>query len=313
VRLAYGSKTNAEIELAKRKEALRDGTYRQKYDEQGRLRGYSSALFRDVAEELFEQRAEDRSWTATTIKKNRFPLRLLTDHFGNRRLTEISRLDVERFRRKQRKRVDGPTVNRYVALLSGLIQVAVVTGEIFANPVHGVGRYEENEHAWSYIQPDLAERLIEACAPRLRPIVLCGIYTGLRATPIRELKWEQVDLRNGLIWVPITKSKRPLEIPIDPILATTLRALKKRATCDYVFIKEDGSRYKDWRRAFARAKKDSGIPSGFRFHDLRHTFGTWLTDAEVHPYAIQDLMGHRSNLMTRRYAHVTARHKRAAM
>ena len=39
------------------------------------------------------------------------------------------------------------------------------------------------------------------------------------------------------------------------------------------------------------------------FHDLRHTFATRLVQAGVDLYKVQRLLGHKSPMMTQRYAH----------
>ena len=40
------------------------------------------------------------------------------------------------------------------------------------------------------------------------------------------------------------------------------------------------------------------------FHTLRHTFASWLVQAGVPLYTVQRLMGHKSIVMTQRYAHL---------
>ncbi|HSE96869.1 MAG TPA: tyrosine-type recombinase/integrase, partial [Blastocatellia bacterium] len=50
--------------------------------------------------------------------------------------------------------------------------------------------------------------------------------------------------------------------------------------------------------------KDAGIKN-FRFHDLRHTFGTRAADSGAPLTAILDTLGHASIETTNRYAHAT--------
>lgn len=60
---------------------------------------------------------------------------------------------------------------------------------------------------------------------------------------------------------------------------------------------------KSWKAALRRA----GIED-FRFHDLRHTWASWLVQAGV-PLSVQQEMGGWENIeMVRRYAHLAPNH-----
>jgi len=106
-------------------------------------------------------------------------------------------------------------------------------------------------------------RLLLACDEELYPIVVCALMTGMRQGEILRLRWEHIDLANGIIYVLRTKSGAPREIPIASKLSTVLKGL----------IKGDGGpvftllAYQVQRR-FAGACKLAGI-EGFHFHDLR--------------------------------------------
>jgi integrase len=56
------------------------------------------------------------------------------------------------------------------------------------------------------------------------------------------------------------------------------------------------------RRSFRLALSKAQIED-FHFHDLRHTFATRLVQAGVDLYKVQRLLGHKSPIMTQRYAH----------
>ena len=56
------------------------------------------------------------------------------------------------------------------------------------------------------------------------------------------------------------------------------------------------------RRSFRLALRKAQIED-FHFHDLRHTFATRLVQAGVDLYKVQRLLGHKSPVMTQRYAH----------
>lgn len=58
-----------------------------------------------------------------------------------------------------------------------------------------------------------------------------------------------------------------------------------------------------WRAALIRAGIDD-----FRFHDLRHTWASWLIQAEVPLSALQEMGGWESIEMVQRYAHLASNH-----
>ena len=47
-----------------------------------------------------------------------------------------------------------------------------------------------------------------------------------------------------------------------------------------------------------------GVKPGFRFHDLRHDFASWLTMGNVSMRGVQQLAGHADLRMTQRYSHL---------
>ncbi|AHK20267.1 integrase [Yersinia similis] len=59
--------------------------------------------------------------------------------------------------------------------------------------------------------------------------------------------------------------------------------------------------------AWRTGLKHSGI-TDFRFHDLRHTWASWLVQAGVPLSALQEMGGWESIEMVRRYAHLAPNH-----
>ena len=87
--------------------------------------------------------------------------------------------------------------------------------------------------------PSIAELnlLIENSVPRRRPFIVTAIFTGMRLSELRGLKWSDVDLDAGVIhvrqradrWGKIgpTKSKAGMrDIPLAPIVVNTLKQWK---------------------------------------------------------------------------------------
>ena len=66
------------------------------------------------------------------------------------------------------------------------------------------------------------------------------------------------------------------------------------------------------KKSFGEACKAVGL-TGFRFHDLRHTCGSWLMQSGVPAGHIAAVLGHSTVRMTERYAHVAPENAEAAV
>jgi integrase len=88
-----------------------------------------------------------------------------------------------------------------------------------------------------------------------------------------------------------------------------LRRLPRRLGSPWVFPQpgEAGEPYRDTPKAWDAARDKAGL-GDFRWHDLRHTFGSRLAMAGVDILTIKELMGHKTLAMTLRYAHLGLRH-----
>lgn len=140
-------------------------------------------------------------------------------------------------------------------------------------------------------------------------IIRFALYTGRRKGEILALKWRDVDLVKK--FVTITKAKNGM-IQTYPInrkaMSIIMRAkVLKRGRCPYVFPNRNGNSYhhsggfdKTWRLI----RKKAGLPTT-RFHDLRHTFASWIASSgKVDIYTLKELLGHSDIKMTQRYAHL---------
>lgn len=60
-------------------------------------------------------------------------------------------------------------------------------------------------------------------------------------------------------------------------------------------------------KAWKNAVKRAGIKD-FRWHDLRHSWASWLRQNDVPTWVLQELGGWKSEVMVRRYAHMSVKH-----
>ena len=114
------------------------------------------------------------------------------------------------------------------------------------------------------------------------------LFTGCRLREILHLRWENVDLERGLLFLPDSKSGRKTVILNAPAMAV-LTGLKRIGS--YV-VPGDGPEKPraDLKRPWEAVARRAGL-EGVRLHDLRHTF-------------IGKLLGHTQASTTQRYAHL---------
>jgi integrase len=157
----------------------------------------------------------------------------------------------------------------------------------------------------------------------LESMCLIDLHTGLRRSNLIGLHWGQVDFENRLLLIPGSqlKNKKMLNLPMDQIVYDELWKLK-HLTGQYEFVfthtkgKFKGQRITDVKNAFNGAVERAGMYVSkedkkgkerkirtFHFHDMRHTFASWLVMRGVSLGALQKLMGHQTLKMTERYAH----------
>ncbi|MHB8232077.1 MAG: site-specific integrase [bacterium] len=159
-----------------------------------------------------------------------------------------------------------------------------------------------------YLSEEEAERLISNCEPYLRPIVITALMTGMRKSEILHLTWDRVDLKNKVILLDKTKNGERREIPINNILYNVLSGIVRNLKTDYVFYNPETLKpYYDVKKSFTAALRKSHILD-FRFHDLRHTFASWLIMGGIDLTTVKELLGHKDIKMTLRYSHLAASH-----
>ena len=237
----------------------------------------------------------------------------LTSFFGDYHITEITPSLVNQYKVKgEGKKI---ATNRELSVLRTAFNIAIKEWEwVKDNPVNKIKLWKESPGRVRYLSDEEFNRLLNACSDYLKSIVIVAKHSGLRKENILSLIWSQVDLFGRLITIDHTKNNERLSIPMDETLIDLFKRLSKvrHINSPYVFCKPDGSRYRFIHNEFRKAVKRAGI-TDFRFHDLRHCFASALVQKGVDMYQVQKLLGHKSNAMTERYAHLSSEHLRDAV
>lgn len=209
------------------------------------------------------------------------------------------------------------TVNRYTAALSHVLTVARKEwGWLHEEPMSMVDKLKEPPGRVRFLNDDERKRLLEACKasrnPYLYPLVILALSTGLRKNEALHLRWNDVDLKHKLVRVVKTKNDQPKGVPLTGPALKLVAGLHAERKSEFVFPSPDGKRPIDIRSAWEAAVTRAAIED-FRFHDLRHSTASYLAMNGASLPEIADVLGHKSYVMVKRYAHLTPGHSAKAL
>lgn len=248
-------------------------------------------LFEDFALEYIELYAKPhkRSW-----ERDERSIEHLKRAFGGRRLSQISLLQVERYRVERLRDVSLSTVHRELACLKGILSKAIDWEKLASFPLRKIRiDLKAEPKRERVLSGDEEVRLMEAASPYLRKMIVLALNTGMRLGEVLKLRTEHVNLGARLITITAenSKSKKARRIPLNSVAAELLRPLVEGP--GFIFRKRKGEPFvrvnSGFKAACVRAKVDD-----LRFHDLRHTFETRSIEAGANPASIVRIMGHHS-------------------
>ena len=232
------------------------------------------------------------------------PLDSITvDKIENYRLNrKLEITSLEKNSGKREAEISFRSVNIEIAAISHFFNYCIKKGYIDKNPCAGIKKLNELSRLKTLSDEDI-EKLINGATNKLtKDLISFLIYTGCRKGEALNLKWDDVDLKNGVIAIKATKTRYDRRIPISAPLEAVLTGIERNQDCPYVFNR-NGVKLTDFKRSFHTACRNAGLKD-LHIHDLRHVFASALTMNDVSLYKTGILLGHRTPNMTQRYAHL---------
>ena len=254
---------------------------------------------------------------------------------GSLKLKKLSAAHVQSFYRDRLDAGCAPaSVNKLHVVLHKALSQAVKWSILPHNVAEAVEAPRPTPNEIQVLSPEETRRLLEAASgDKLEALYVLAVTTGMRQGELLALKWQDVDLENGVISIRRTltksggrlllsepktkKSRRTIQLT-----EAALGALRKHLDCQIEVVQRLGDLYRDQglvfasevgtlvnptnlrERSFASLLKRAGL-SRIRFHDLRHTCATLLLSRNVHPKYVQELLGHANIAITLdTYSHV---------
>ena len=256
---------------------------------------------------------------------------------GSKKVNAITQVDVARLHKAVGAR-HKTTANRILTLLNAAFAFGIKTGRLpkgFENPVGAVERYGEKSRE-RYLTADELARLGHALrlaegegipwtpdpdrktkhAPKAEnrlvkfdQFAVAGLrllmFTGARLREILHLRWSEVDMERGFLFLPDSKTGKKTIVLGAPALRI-LAALPRLGI--YVIAGETAGQEEerprsDLNRPWARISAHAGL-TGVRLHDLRHSFASVGAGSGMGLQIVGRLLGHADISTTERYAHL---------
>lgn len=313
IRRALGkNKKDAEAVFSRKMLAKRAGKYADPEDA-------PRISFDDACKDYLHRKA-DLKGQATL----RSALKIIQTHFAGKNIGDLTEKDIDDFilsrrdspTRYGRKRA-GSTINREVNVLRSLLWVAAKQGWTEKNPASCPRKFPERKRLRYLTVEEAASLLKLAKNSRSRDVfhtITIALETGMRQGEIFNLRWSDLNFKEGQIWVRETKNGSPRYVPMTEPVREALSTRPRRLGIEYIFWgrKQDNRHNTGMRETFVNLLQRAGI-TDFTFHDLRHTFASHLAMAGVPLHTIGQLLGHKTPSMTMRYAHLSPDYLKGAV
>lgn len=262
--------------------------------------------------------------------------RIIVPELGHRKAKDVTRSDVAALHLKWKH--TPYQANRVLSVLSSLYGFAAKLGLVpeGMNPARGVEKYKEEGRERFLSAEELARlgstlRLAETeglpweispekkskHTPKLQQSTIIDpyaaaairllLFTGARLREILHLKWDQVDLDRGMLFLSKSKTGKKTIILNAPAMAV-IASLPQVGSYVIAGRASDGADEKpraDLKRPWAAVSRHAGL-EGVRLHDLRHNFAAFGAGGGMGLPIIGKLLGHTQAATTQRYAHLDA-------
>ncbi len=266
-----------------------------------------NCMLHEIAEAYFK--ANQHSLKGITTDLNRWELHL-KPLFGDRRVSSLSEMDVQRVKSAMRDKAQA-TIWNSLEMLRRLCNWGC-RYKLCPALSFKIAMPKRDNEVVEYLTPEQAARLDQVLAqwksqdiPRMLRVAM---MTGMRRGEIFALEAQDLDWQHSLIRLRNPKGGKAATIPMSPPVAAILREQityrnEKQPGSTFIFPGAGGQKRVDC-SAVKRIKAMAALPERFRiFHGLRHHFAVTLANSgHVDLSLIGQLLTHKSESMTRRYA-----------
>jgi integrase len=255
----------------------------------------------------------------------------INPRIGRLKLASLTTPRINSFRDELLGDLSRQLARKILVSLKSLLREAQRRGDVAQNVALGVSiKMDKRDKRKLKVgvdlpAPDEIKRLIDAATGKWRALLITAIFTGLRASELRGLRWEDVDFKRGELHVrqradrynkmgaPKSHSSERT-IPLGPFVVNTLREWKlacPRSQAAILFPTSTGQIYDHANilRALAPVMVRAGVVDKdgepkYALHAFRHFYASWCINRKedgglgLPVKVVQERLGHASILMT---------------
>jgi integrase len=247
--------------------------------------------------------ARIRRWHQDLAKK---PARLRTSKNAKKKRTRRAVTDDEKRSRRS-------TANRVLTILKAGLNEKWREGD---------ERVSENREAWQPVRPlegaesgriryldaNEIKRLVNACDPDFRDLVLAAFYTGARYGELCRMRAADLQLESGSVRIPQSKGGKTRTIFLnDEGMRLFGELAAGRTGDDLLFLRSDGEPWGNHQqiRRIRAACEAAKIKPRIVFHELRHTYASLYLMAGGGLPDLAKQLGHSTTRMVEKhYGHL---------
>ena len=255
-----------------------------------------------LCERYLKEHAEPHKKPRSVAEDRRLIEKRIIPRLGRKKAHAVMRADVLALHHALR--ATPYEANRTVALLSKLFNLAEAWGirPDGSNPCRHVKRFREMKRERFLSESELArlgDTLVEAERDGTEAVSVVAalrllIFTGCRLSEILQLQWADIDVEQGLIHFPETKTGSRV-LPLTPPVREVLASFSRREDNPFVLPALNsvgdhlsvGALERCWERIRDRAELED-----CRIHDLRHSHASVAAGAGLSLPMIGKLLGH---------------------
>ena len=230
-------------------------------------------------------------------------------------MKDISPFHLEKLKRDMDSKGQSPRSIEYcLSVIRQIFNTAkrldVYTGD---NPTAKVKFPKPDNGRMRFLTHEEAGLLLNALKGKsvdVHDMTLLSLNCGLRWGEITNLTWQDINLERGTLTIRDAKAGSRYAF----LTEQAKEMLEGRETgnpSDYVFTGRKG-RLNILSYTFRRTVEELELNKGIDdprlricFHSCRHSFASWLVEGGQDLYIVQRLLGHKTNVMTQRYSHIS--------